>query len=447
MQEVTLTDILQARDTRAARQKELIREYGQTLLSFCMNIAGPIKNSPLIRRGFEEGNKLLLSMLQASGCVILHKEYLYKHTGNEALLVVEGDAKRIKKICCEIEDFNDLGRLYDIDVIAANGQKLDREHIGFPTRACLLCEQSAKHCARSRTHGVEELWNRYHSILQDALHKADAKKIAEQAVKALLYEVTCSPKPGLVDRSNSGSHKDMDIFTYIQSSISLYDYFHDCAAIGQKEYSPTQCFELLCLRGRRAEAEMLQATKGVNTHKGAIFSLGIVCAASARVGYKSWKNTESVLSECKKMLCGMCGRAFGQLTKETAQSTGEKLYLQYGIRGARGQAEEGFPTVANLALPKLKEALQQGYSENDAGAIALLYIIANECDTNMIHRGGYALWQEESERLRQLLSHTPYPSKEQILALDTQYISQNLSPGGSADLLALCYFLYFLEQE
>ena len=192
---------------------------------------------------------------------------------------------------------------------------------------------------------------------------------------------------------------------------------------------------------------MLCATGGVNTHKGAIFSVGILCGALGRLEREQWSNPETVLAQSAAMAKGLVSEDYVNLTWETAKTTGQKLYLEYGITGVRGQAEAGFPAVLNVGLPKLEAALAVGKSINEAGCAALLAMLADTVDTNMIHRGGYALAKETSENLKNLLEKEPFPTKETLEALDAEFIRRNLSPGGTADLLALTLMLHFLKEE
>ena len=192
---------------------------------------------------------------------------------------------------------------------------------------------------------------------------------------------------------------------------------------------------------------MLRATAGVNTHKGAIFSMGILCGALGRLERRQWSDPNAILAECAAMTEGLVSQDYVNLTPETAKTAGQKLYLQYGITGVRGQAEAGFPVVLNVGLPKLEAALSAGKSINEAGCAALLAMLADTVDTNMIHRGGYEQAKETSENLKNLLGKEPFPSKETLESLDGEFIRRNLSPGGTADLLALVYLLHFLKEE
>lgn len=447
--EVTLMEMLEARERRAARQQALLKAYGHTLICFTMNIAGPLKNSPQIRRGFALGRQLLEDQLQVAGMRIVHFEESNERTGNEAIYVLEKHPLAVKALTVEIEDHASLGRLFDMDVLRPDGQKVDRQELGLSGRRCLICGGPAQACARSRTHTVAQLQEKTRDILSASIHEEDCKAAARLACQALLYEVATTPKPGLVDRANSGSHRDMDFFTFQSSAAALWPYFAQCTQIGidTRPDPPEDTFSRLRLPGKLAEGEMLRATGGVNTHKGAIFSMGILCGALGRLEREQWRDSERVLSECAAMTRGIVSRDYAGLTLETAKTAGQRLYLQYGITGVRGQAEEGFPVVLQVGLPKLEAGLAQGKSINDAGCAALIAMLADTVDTNMIHRGSYEIQQECARNLAALLEKEPFPSKETLEVLDKEFIQKNLSPGGTADLLALVYMLHFLKEE
>lgn len=444
---VTVLDMLDARDRRAARQRELAGAHRCPLISFTMNIAGPVKNTPLIRRGFDEGLRLLKKQLRAAGIPLLYMEEIHEFTGNEALLAVSSSPETVKKVTAEIEDFDSLGRLFDMDVIREDGSKADREPLGFPTRKCLICGNPAKDCARNRTHTVAELQKRTNEILSEAVRRIDSETAAELAVRSLLFEAAATPKPGLVDRANAGSHSDMDIFTFLSSAVSLTPYFKACVLAGMdtKEEPAPETFRRLKVLGRRAEGAMYEATGGVNTHKGAVFSLGILCGALGRLPREQWDSPGTVLSECAKETEGLTGMYLSNLTEENARTAGEKLYVRCGIRGVRGQAEDGFPAVLRHGLPVLEEGLKKGLSLNDAGCAALMHMMVHETDTNMIKRSDLVTYDRVMNEVRTVLEREPFPERETLKELDRRFIGMNLSPGGTADLLAMTYFLYFLK--
>lgn len=447
--EVTLMEMLEARERRAARQRALLDAYGHTMVCFTMNIAGPIKNSPSILRGFLLGKQLLEDQLRVTGTRVLYHEQIQEKTGNEAIYLLDREPLAVKAVTVEIEDQSPLGRLFDMDVLRPDGRKVDRQELGLSGRRCLICGGPAQACARSRTHTVAQLQEKTQAVLAAAIREADSKTIARLACQALLYEVATTPKPGLVDRANSGSHRDMDFFTFQASAAALWPYFARCCEIGMDTHSlpPEETFSRLRVPGKLAEGDMLRATAGVNTHKGAIFSMGILCGALGRLERQQRRCPERVLAECAAMTKGLTARDYAGLTPETAKTAGQRLYLRYGITGVRGQAEAGFPAVLNIGLPRLEEGLALGKSINEAGCAALIAMLAATVDTNMIHRGGYEAQQQAAGELSALLNREPFPRRETLLALDADYIERNLSPGGTADLLALAYMLHFLKEE
>lgn len=440
MPEVQLAQMLFAREQRARRQKELVDQYRLPLISFTMNIAGPVKNSPLIRRGFQMGRDALLGELHRAGTPPVHCEELDADTGCEGLYVVNAEAGALKRLCCEIEEHGGLGRLFDLDVLTPDGEKLERP----APRLCLICGKPARDCARSRTHSVPELQARTREILRGAVDRKDAEDAAAYAVRALLYEVAVTPKPGLVDRLNCGSHRDMDMYSFLASAASLYPYFEACVKTGREtaDRPAPETFAALRFPGKLAEAGMRKATGGVNTHKGAIFTLGLLCGALGRLDRERWTEPETLLAEVATMTRGVEKELEAA---ETAQTAGERFYRRYGVTGVRGQAAAGFPSVPAYGLPILENGLAMGKTKDEAGAAALLHLLAHTPDTNMITRGGFEKAAEKQKELQALLADTPYPDRATLEALDRDYIAENLSPGGSADLLGLCWLLWFLK--
>lgn len=446
--EVSLVEMLEARERRVFRQQELMRRYpDSTLVSFTMNIAGPVKNSPLIRRGFSYGCSLLKQQLMRFRQKPVYEIIFDEPTGNEGYFVLNLPPVEVKRLTADLEDHDRIGRLFDMDVLDSAGTKLDREEMGLLQRTCLICGRPAKACARSRTHTVAELQERTTRMLEEFVRAYDLQTIAQDACRALLYEVCTTPKPGLVDQNNSGSHRDMDIFTFADSAAALQPYFYRCGEIGMdnRDSSPQETFSLLRQEGVKAERSMFRVTNGVNTHKGAIFSIGLACAALGRLDRENWSDPAAVLAACGELAAGITERDFQNLTN--GRTVGEKLYVQYGIRGVRGQAEDGFPAVLYSGLPVLERELAAGADINRAGSVALLAIICADTDTNLIARGGRQMQLDVTEQIGILLKDQPSPSYETILQFDREFIDKNLSPGGSADLLGLCYLLHFLKTE
>lgn len=437
--EVTLMQMLEAREKRAQLQIQLNRQFGKSLVSFSMNIPGPVKDSPLIRRGFRAGCEALDALLP--GETVLHREVTEAVTGCEAMYVVDMDSRALKTLTTGIEDTHGLGRLFDMDVIGSDLCKLDRNLVGGGDRNCIVCGAPGRGCASRRIHSVSELQEATGAILTAHFARTDADAIGDLAVQSLLDEVDTTPKPGLVDRRNSGSHRDMDLETFHASAHALRPYFRDCVRCGMETAADPGKTTFLQLRklGLQAEQAMFAATGGVNTHKGAIFTMGILCGAAGRLWKPEggWEESE-IFREAASMTCEIMEQDF----QKGGDTVGQRLYREHGIRGIRGQVAEGLPAVAELGLPQFRTYLQEGLDKNEAGVRTLLHLIARVEDTNMIARGGLEGAKQGAEACVALLK------QEFTLAdaekLDDWFMSQNLSPGGCADLLAAVYFLQAL---
>ncbi len=452
--EITLQEMLDAREQRAIFQQKLISTYNKPLLCFTMNIAGPIKNSALIRRGFKKGLSDIKLQLKRAKADILFEELWDRPTGNEAFIVADINALLLKELACELENESPMGRLYDMDVLVPLGNgifsKAERTSLNIPERLCLICDRPAKECSSRRIHTVNELKEKTNQILEDALNGSDSTMIAEFAVRSLLYEVSVTPKPGLVDRSNNGSHHDMDFYSFLNSSAALWPYFKQCAYLGigyTDKDDLNELFYALRKAGKTAENNMLHAANGVNTHKGAIFTMGIVCAAIGATNPISRCDAGVILEKCAQITKGLVKSDYAGITPDNAFTSGQKFYIKYGITGVRGEVESGLPSVLNYGFPTLERLLDMGLSNDHAGAIALISIMANMTDTNLIARSDRQTQLDCMSRAEKLLNGDKLPSIDDISEMDYDFIFRNLSPGGSADLLAVCWMLHFVTHE
>lgn len=438
-----LFEILSAREDRAEKQKQLLAQFQKPLLCFTMNIPGPEKWNRDIAIGFFVGSRMLLDAL---GNRLCHWEERVTAAGGEGYFVVDMPARELKQLATDLEEAESVGRLFDMDVLDTDGRKLQRTEIGCAPRTCLLCDNDAAVCGSVRAHSLEELTDRVGFLLYLTARQHFAEYIAVNAYFALNREVSTTPKPGLVDKSNRGSHPDMDIRHFFVSANALRPFFCRFAETGYltRDNAPEETFAQIRQIGKEAESAMFAATRGVNTHKGAIFSLGLLCAAAGRLSPEDW-TAENLLSECAAMTQGVVEGDFSGITVENAKTAGEKLYAQHGITGVRGQAEAGFPAVKDVGLPVFRQALEKGLSVNDAGCIALLHLLCATDDTNLIHRSNRQTQLEIREKIGAMLKENPFPAMSVIERIDNEFIQKNLSPGGSADLLAVTYFLHFLK--
>ena len=206
------------------------------------------------------------------------------------------------------------------------------------------------------------------------------RAIADMAVAALRAEAQLTPKPGLVDRRGSGVHTDMNLEMLLASADALHEGFAECATAAQDLPLGTALRARVGVIGRTAEHHMLAVTGGINTHRGALWSLGLLAAGVAR-----HRNMNSAI----QFAAALAMHPDPGL-RATADSHGARARRRYGASGAIGEAQTGFPHVVDHALPTLRRARSRGADETTARLDALLAVIAHLADTCLLHRGGLA---------------------------------------------------------
>lgn len=266
--------------------------------------------------------------------------------------------------------------------------------------------------------------------------------IGQAALCALYAEVCLSPKPGLVSRGDNGSHDDMDIGLFIRSLIALRPYFPAIARAGAWG-AP---FEVLRRLGVVAEALMMEATGGVNVHRGAIFSLGLLAAAAGwrRHGGRSLRGSR--LGETVAERWGADILAAAPLAPRDAALASRR----HGAAGARQEAAAGFPALFDAALPCLKATLRETGCARRSLIQTLFAIMAVLDDTNLLRRGGEEGLRHVQESARAFLDADGVLRagwEDRVIALHRSCVERRLSPGGSADMLAAAWFVHLLRSE
>ena len=256
-----------------------------------------------------------------------------------------------------------------------------------------------------------------------------AQRIGRAAIAALYDELALAPKPGLVSFEDTGSHSDMHAGLFMRSLFALRHYFIQIALLGGR-HAP---FAELQKAGVAAEARMLGATGGVNTHRGAVFLLGLLAAsAGAACG--------PVSTAClRRLLVVHWGPELVERMLTGRESNGRRAARAHGLRGAMEEAALGFPAVFDLGSPVLRRALHAGMSVQRARLQTLMAVIAELDDTNLAHRGGAAGLRFAQARAREFLSAGGAARPDALAharAIHRAFVSRRLSPGGAADVLA-----------
>lgn len=276
---------------------------------------------------------------------------------------------------------------------------------------------------------------------------------AQFATRALMYEVTLHPKPGLVDPIDSGAHHDMNIYTFLDSVSALTPYFDSYYEAGLHHRGTyRELFDVLREIGIDAEKDMFKATNHVNTHKGANFSFSVILGAT---GYYFQKNpvevydetdTANILQIVKKMTAHLIQEDLLKLTPNKKLTNGEKLFIEKGRTGIRGEAAAGYPALNNLLLPYFRK--NKDLDSKSLLLRGLLLLMSQIEDGNILHRGSEEDWLTIKEESAHILSQTDTLEEleQALIAYNEILKARYLSPGGAADLLALGIYFGLLEE-
>lgn len=268
---------------------------------------------------------------------------------------------------------------------------------------------------------------------QTARSKPGRSPLADAAVDALVEELELYPKPGLVSRHDSGSHTDMDHAIMRKSAASLHEFFTEI------ENNPGDFEDCLKPIGMRAERQMLHVTGGINTHRGAIFLLGLLIAAASRT---SERNPAAI----RESLFAHYGQALRGHDKamERANTHGARARKVHGSSGARGEASRGFPIIFEVALPNFRRLCADGDCRQAASLETLMLLISRVDDSNLVHRGGASGASQARKAALRFLGDGGVRNPawfQNLQFLHSGFVSDRLSPGGCADLLAAVFFL------
>jgi triphosphoribosyl-dephospho-CoA synthase len=286
---------------------------------------------------------------------------------------------------------------------------------------------------------LNPLRQRARSDLADGL----ANRLADIAVDALVDEAMLTPKPGLVDMRGSGAHRDLSWLLMCRSACALRPAFLGMARAGIEIEDPVRLRRTIGAIGREAESRMMAATGGVNTHRGAIWALGLLVTAAAR-------HDDNADASAIAATAGMIARIDDPDAPRQTGNKGEQACREHGVGGARGQARAGFPAVVEQALPMLRLSRARGDAEPHARVNALLAVMAGLDDTCLLARGGRRALLATQAGARRVLAlggiGTPN-GRTALRWLETRMHTLHVSPGGAADLLAAGLLLDRIERE
>jgi triphosphoribosyl-dephospho-CoA synthase len=479
--------LLSARDARAAVVARLAHGLPPTrsLVFLSLNVPGEHKTSARLDRLFGRARAALITPEIRPDRISLRGAWVAEEgrdvLGPWAAVTCEETPAAAKHWCMAVEEALSAGRLVDLDVFGGDGRQADRRSLGLPARRCLVCEQAAVDCIRAGRHAIEDL----HGAVGSLLHDAECQSLADTLVQSARVELELTPKPGLVDRQDNGSHPDLS-YELMSRSIDLLPEYYDelirlarprakryggSAEAGQRRTGLPCPVDLdACVAaGRRAE-ERMAAAIGSNSHRGYIFLSGLVLLGfaederdedgkrpasaglrggrrnAAREGGDACPAPEAderapgaAVSTLQDSIAGIARQILTPRQPAPGRTHGADLRARLGIGGIHAEALAGLPSVFAHGLPALGQAVAR-FGDTDGARHYLMAVLMTRVeDTTALHRcgaEGLARLRRDGRRIVAAMD-----GGDDYLALIAQinqeYRAARLTMGGVADCLAI----------
>ncbi len=467
MEKVKETDyiieqLLQVREMRLQQKLDMVSS-GYHLVSLQLNIPGLPKSNDVLKQFINRTDEAFQYFFKSRSilCTWEERKLIDDIAGDAVIYLFDKtliSSADLKELTEEFESSYSLGRIVDLDVINSEGQAVSSGR----AKACFVCSDVAEVCRKTNRHSIEQV--RYAMLLaikndlRDTRAKALIRKVSSCAVNALLLEVSLSPKPGLVCRYSTGAHSDMDYITFLNSVSVLSPYFLEIGELAQhfKAKGVSKALSLIREVGLRMERQMLMATQGVNTHKGAIFLLAISSFAVIQTILKHGAfKCDVFMSKIQEITRGIVQHELCIANDNMKLSHGQQCFRRYGLQaaGARGEAEQGLPTVLNYALPYLNNQWSESLctlSDAELKSVlvpVLLKIITVNSDTNVLYRHDKQVLDLLKSKAQEALNAWENGEERCYMELVRWCNERKISPGGSADLLAVTLMLHFVQTE
>lgn len=415
-------NILEAREQRT-HQINQIYKSGSLIICVKANIPGVDKN-------LNEAHFLVrlftLRIQKDYKCEFI-KHFESADGPYSIIQIKSSDSLKMKQEFILIEDTHPLGRFIDLDLYDHNNHSLSRLGLKMPYRKCYICGKDAHVCSRAQTHSITSLLE----FIKTKIKVYLTYQMERHIYDALIKELELEDKFGLVTKSSRGSHLDMDYKLMRDAIYAILPYLVDLFIIGYEANELTNLLEKSRPVGIIAEAEMLKATHGVNAYKGLIFILGL---AILGVGYALKHNQQfaTIFENIKQM-----SQSVLEEFKQAPKTTGLKAYQSYQITGIRGEAYQGLPSVIS-ALDTYHDEQEQTLRK------VLKHLILVSEDTVLLKRANSI---ENYHQIKEKLRHVDLDDPIQLKAFNAYAIKENLSFGGSADLLIVTIFLKSIQNE
>ena len=411
-----ISDILTAREQKLFEVKKHLSNNHVTLL-IKANIPGQNKNTS---EAYFLVNLFSLQIQKSFQVVqFISKDGM---DGPYDIITIKGiSAIDFKYKSVEIENIHPLGRFIDLDVFANKPVSISRDTLNLEPRKCYICQKDAHRCSREKRHSIGILLKHIENAVRDYL-KTEIKKAIKHS---MIKELDLEDKFGLVTKSSSGSHHDMDYELMLKSQDAIIPYLTEIFMLGYHSNDLETLLEKSRPLGIKAEEKMLEVTQGVNTYKGLIFILGL-SLLSTGYAIKNHQPYNEIYTNVSKMTHSI----YKDFDKK-GQTSGLKAYETYKLSGIRGEVFCGLPSVVS-AIKLLTNERDETLRE------VLKHLIIVSEDTVFLNR---ASTLENYHSIKQLFKKTDLTNTENLKKLNQKMIEQNISFGGSADLLIVTIFL------
>ncbi len=405
--------LIQAKDQRN-HQLHALTTQSPVCLTLKANQPGWPKNTITTAILLKLFNHLIRAIFSFTACQQIQSE-----AGDTIVYTITGKAKQLKKQTVYFENHHPLGRYIDLDVYD-HGTPITREDLNMARRKCYLCHDPAHQCAVLKRHSINTLREHVsHHVIDYLKHY-----LAESVATALRKELALYPKLGLVSFRDSGIHDDMHYRHFLTSIRVLTPFFYDFIQQGENH---SISLEPLRTIGKLAESAMFEATKNINTHKGAIFIFGAFLPYYTKAIFQQ-TTLKHCLSELKHDIQPMIASDFKNMNQQKPRSFGEYCYKEYQLGGIREEVSNGFPSLFSWYPKKYDNDYQK-----------LLHIASTLDDTTIIKRTSIEVLRQFQNSAKDFLEQ-PF-NFEAYKAYSNDCKARFISPGGSADLLALLHFI------
>lgn len=408
------SSILNARDARYEKITDHFKTSESLVVILKSNTPGKQKQTILSKLHLKIIHQVILQVHTPQS-----NEYHESFDGNYYLYTFNEPSQPLKKKMMYLENTHPIGRFVDIDVYTKEGP-ISRRDLKAPSRKCFLCHHDAHYCSRSKKHSLKRLNQYIENTTLDYL----IQTLTNEVTRALHKELYLHPKFGLVTAKSNGAHTDMTKDHFEASIEALTPYFKAFLTAGTKL---DQSKDRLRAIGLEAEVAMFEATQGVNTHKGIIFLFGIILPFYLE-GLLNGNTLNETITQIKSFALALTKHDFDNIVNKPFMSHGEHIYLTYGIKGIRGEISEGFPSLFSW---------YKKYPYNDYQKLCA--IMARLDDTTIIKRKNLGTLRQVKLEMQALLEERPW-RQDYYETLSKQYLNNNISPGGAADLLSVCFF-------